>query len=404
MGDQLTDPGRVDDYVDMSFTAAATGRPGPAVLLLPKDVLTEQVPESPAGPPWSSMLGRFPLDRCRPDGAVIRQAAELLAAARQPLVIAGGGIHLSGAAAALSDLQQAASLPVATTTMGKGSVDERHPLSSGVIGSFMGPASPGHHLRGLVASADVILLAGTRTNENGTDAWRLYPPDARYISIDIDGTEVNRTYDAVRLVGDARLALEDLRAELGRHDLSRRAGQASDVIATIAQARAGYAADAQPLLTSEQAPLRPERIMAELDSLLTEDTSWSPTPATRPSGWPATCGPAGPASGSSRRAAWPGSAGDCRWRWERRRPSPTRRSCASPGTAGSAMSGRNWRRQFGNGWPSPSSCSTTPSSASKARRAVQLRRAHIRHRLLPGGPCRHRPGGRRDRPADRLGR
>jgi acetolactate synthase I/II/III large subunit len=269
---QLTDPGRVDDYVDMAFTAAASGRPGPAVLLLPKDVLTEPVPDSPVGPRRFSMLGRFPLDRGRPDGAAVRQAAELLAAARQPLVVAGGGIHLSDAAAALSDLQQAASLPVATTTMGKGAVDERHPLSAGVIGSFMGPASPGHHLRGLVGSADVVLLAGTRTNENGTDAWRLYPPHAKYISIDIDGTEVNRSYDAVRLVGDARLALEDLRAELGRHDLSRRAAQAAGVLATIAQARAGYAADAQPLLTSEQAPLRPERIMAELDSLLTEDT------------------------------------------------------------------------------------------------------------------------------------
>ncbi len=157
--------------------------------------------------------------------------------------------------------------------MGKGAVDERHPLSVGVIGSFMGPTSPGHHVRELVRSADVILLARTRTNENGTDAWRLCPPDApRYMAIDIDGTEVNRNYDAIRLVGHARLALEDLRDELGHLDLSRRAGQAAGLAATIAQARAGYAADAQPLLTSEQSPLRPERVMAELDSLLTEDT------------------------------------------------------------------------------------------------------------------------------------
>lgn len=269
---QLTDPGRVDDYVDMAFTAAASGRPGPAVLLLPKDLLSEPVPDTAAGPRRATGLGRFPLDRCRPDAAAVRQAADLLAAARQPLVVAGGGIHLSGAAATLSDLQQAASLPVATTTMGKGAVDERHPLSVGVIGSFMGPTSPGHYLRDLVRSADVILLAGTRTNENGTDAWRLFPPDARYIAIDIDGTEVNRNYDAVRLVGDARLALADLRAELGRRDLSQRAGSASGVAATIEQARAGYAAQARPLLTSGQSPLRPERVMAELDSLLTEDT------------------------------------------------------------------------------------------------------------------------------------
>ena len=265
---QLTDPARVDDYVDMAITAATTGRPGPAVLLLPKDVLVAEVPAGARR--RSSALGRFPLDRTRPDGASVRAAAELLAAARRPLVVAGGGIHLSDASAALSELQQAARLPVATTTMGKGAVSELHPLSVGVIGSFMGPTSPGYHLRDLVRSADVVLLAGTRTNENGTDAWRLLPEDASYISIDVDGGEVNRNYDAVRLTGDARLALEDLRRELDGLDRSHRLHQDDQLEATIAAARTRYAEDARPLLTSPRSPLRPERIMAELDMLLPE--------------------------------------------------------------------------------------------------------------------------------------
>jgi len=265
---QLTDPARVDDYVDMAITAATTGRPGPAVLLLPKDVLVAEVPAGARR--RSTALGRFPLDRTRPDGASVRAAAELLAAARRPLVVAGGGIHLSDASAALSELQQAARLPVATTTMGKGAVSELHPLSVGVIGSFMGPTSPGYHLRDLVRSADVVLLAGTRTNENGTDAWRLLPEDASYISIDVDGGEVNRNYDAVRLTGDARLALEDLRRELDGLDRSHRLHQDDQLEATIAAARTRYAEDARPLLTSPRSPLRPERIMAELDMLLPE--------------------------------------------------------------------------------------------------------------------------------------
>jgi acetolactate synthase I/II/III large subunit len=269
---QLTDPGRVDDYVDMAITAATTGRPGPAVLLLPKDVLVAPVPETAARAPRGSRLGQFPLDRTRPDGAAVRRAAELLAGAERPLVVAGGGIHLSDASAALSRLQDEASLPVATTTMGKGAVDEQHPLSAGVIGSFMGPTSPGHHLRELVTSADVVLLAGTRTNENGTDAWRLLPAGATFIALDIDGSEINRNYDAVRLAGDARLALEDLRADLGRLDLSDRSGRRASVSAAIARARAAYASEAAPLLTADQSPLRPERVMAELDRLLTDDT------------------------------------------------------------------------------------------------------------------------------------
>jgi acetolactate synthase I/II/III large subunit len=268
---QLTDPARVDDYVDMAFTAATTGRPGPAVLLLPKDVLVAEVPERPARPRRSSSLGHFPLDRSRPDHAAVRAAAELLATARSPLVVAGGGVHISDAAVALSELQQAAALPVATTTMGKGAVDELHPLSVGVIGSFMARTSPAHHLRDLVRSADVVLLVGTRTNENGTDGWRLLPEDATYIAIDIDGSEVNRNYDAVRLAGDARLALQDLRQELAGLDLSLRSGRAAELRATIAAGRARYADDARPLLTSAQSPLRPERIMAELDGLLPDN-------------------------------------------------------------------------------------------------------------------------------------
>ena len=268
---QLSDPARVDDYADLAITAATTGRPGPAVLLLPKDVLIAPVPEAAVRPPRHTELGRFPLDRTRPDGAAVARAADLLAAAQRPLVIAGGGIHLSGATAALAGLQEAAALPVATTTMGKGAVDERHPLSAGVIGSFMGPASPAHHLRDLVTSADVILLAGTRTNENGTDAWRLLPPRATYIAIDVDGTEVNRNYDALRLVGDARLALADLSAELGQRDLSSQAARRPGVAAAIAAGRAGFARDAAPMLTCDQSPVRPERVMAELDGLLGDD-------------------------------------------------------------------------------------------------------------------------------------
>jgi acetolactate synthase-1/2/3 large subunit len=266
---QLTDPARVDDYVDMAFTAATSGRPGPVVLLLPKDVLMAPVPDTRAR--RSAALGRFPLDRTRPSAAAVSEAAQLLATARNPLVIAGGGVHISGASGALSSLRDAASLPVATTTMGKGAVSELHPLSVGVIGSFMGPTAPAHHLRGLVSSADVILLAGTRTNENGTDAWQLLPRDATYISIDIDGGEVNRNYDAVRLPGDALLTLKDLRDSISGMDLTLRSEAAAGLTATIADGRARYVLDAGPLLTSAASPVRPERVMAELDRLLPDD-------------------------------------------------------------------------------------------------------------------------------------
>src|SRR3546814_3611514 len=106
--------------------------------------------------------------------------------------------------------------------MGKGAVDETHPLSVGVVGYFMGNRSRTKHLRPLVADADVILLVGNRTNQNGTDSWSLYPPNARYIHLDVDSQEVGRNYEALRLVGDARLGLKALTEALKARDLGKR--------------------------------------------------------------------------------------------------------------------------------------------------------------------------------------
>ncbi len=123
-------------------------------------------------------------------------------------------MHLSQAADEVVRLQVEHHLPVMTTVMGKGVVDERHPLSLGVAGYNLGPLAPARHLRPIIEEADVVLLIGTRTNQNGTDSWQLYPDGARYIHIDIDGAEVGRNYEALRLVGDARLTLEALNASL----------------------------------------------------------------------------------------------------------------------------------------------------------------------------------------------
>src|SRR5438552_1419257 len=168
---------RVEDYVDAAFTAAGSGRPGPAVLLLPADLLREVAP--PSAHPRQAMLGFWPIDRSRPCDAAISAAAELLAQARQPVIMAGGGALTSGAPQALERLQELAHLPVITTPMGKGAVNETHPLALGVLGPLNGPGSLGRHSRHLLEEADLVLLVGTRTNQNGTDSWRSIPRSAR---------------------------------------------------------------------------------------------------------------------------------------------------------------------------------------------------------------------------------
>lgn len=261
---------RLEDYVDMAFTVAASGRAGPAVLVIPIDLFNEQAVEIPRY--HASSLGHFPLDRSVAAPQAIAEAARLLANARAPLVIAGGGVHLSDASAALAELQERASLPIATTAMGKGSVDETHPLSVGVVGYFMGERGRTRHLSELVTEADVILIIGNRTNQNGTDSWTLYPPDARYIHLDIDGQEVGRNYDALRLVGDARLTLEALGSTLQQQDLAKRHEQRAAVCKRIAAGHERWQADVNNTLDLKASPLRPERLMRDLDSILTPET------------------------------------------------------------------------------------------------------------------------------------
>ncbi len=265
---RVGDASRVDDYIDQAFAMACSGRPGPVVLLLPSDLLVE-----PAVPSVrKANLGHFPLDPTVAPANAIAQVAMILAQADRPIVIAGGGVHLSQGSKALTALMDQAHLPVATTVMGKGGVDERHPLAVGVVGYFMGPSGATRYQRKMITEADVVLLIGNRTNQNGTDSWQLYPKNAQFIHIDIDGTEVGRNYDSMRLVGDARLTIEALTQALKQLDLSKRLAQRALLESNIQAARDHYLKESAAVRLSEQQPIRPERIMHELQQRLTADS------------------------------------------------------------------------------------------------------------------------------------
>lgn len=266
---RLDDASRAEEYVDAAFNAAASGRPGPAVLLIPMDL---QVMDAVSAPPRRANLGHYPLDRVAPSAEAVRQAASLLAKAQNPVIVAGGGVHLSDASAELARLQDAASLPVATTVMGKGSVSEEHPLSIGVVGYIMGEGSATKALRSKIAGSDVVLLVGTRTNQNGTDSYTLFGSNTRFIHIDIDPIEFGRNYEAHRVLGDAKLALAAIADELVKHDLSLRKKQRPSLESEIANARKAHERDVQSVTRSAAAPLRPERIMAEIAAQITADT------------------------------------------------------------------------------------------------------------------------------------
>jgi acetolactate synthase-1/2/3 large subunit len=126
----------VPRVIRSAFTHMTTGCPGAAHIGLPFDVQKDPVDSSDL---WAErVLGRYPARRVGPDPAAIEAAAELLLAARAPLIICGGGVIISGAEGELGTLAEALGAPVATTISGQGSISDAHPLAVGVVGVFVG--------------------------------------------------------------------------------------------------------------------------------------------------------------------------------------------------------------------------------------------------------------------------
>jgi acetolactate synthase-1/2/3 large subunit len=129
----------------------------------------------------------------------------------------------------------------------------------------------------------VILLIGNRTNQNGTDSWKLFPKTARIVHIDIDPNEIGRNYEAVRLVGDAKLTIAALTEALTRRDLGKRRAARAAVEAEIKGGVEDWRRTIAEIGQRDGGPIRPERVMAEIDQrtrttdIVVADASYSST-------------------------------------------------------------------------------------------------------------------------------
>ena len=252
-----------------AFEAMTTGRPGAAHIALPFDVQNGPVERSEI---WADpSLGSFPSRRTGPDPFLVELAAKLLRGAKNPLFVCGGGVVLSGSESELQQLAEKLGAPIATTVSGKGAVDERCAHSVGVVGSNGGTPQT----RAVVDAADVIVFVGCRAGSVTTERWRHPAPGrARIIHIDVDPAVPGRNYKVdVPLVGDARLCLAALNQEL---DGFSREG---DLTLVDAKKREKFAAfDA--LAASNDAPIKPERVVREIDNLLDKDAILVADPGT----------------------------------------------------------------------------------------------------------------------------
>ena len=246
--------------VRRAFSEATGGRPGAVHVGLPYDVQLQPVDESEL---WTEPGGdRAPRWRVAPDPQALERALALLADARAPLILCGGGVVISGAERELAELAQRLNAPVATSISGQGSIGEDHPLALGVVGSNGGtPAT-----RAVVDEADLVLFVGCRAGSVTTERWRHPRPDGRkFIHIDADPGVIGANYRAdAPLVGDACLTLAALVDRLPANPSAKR----WDAADRVARAKREKFELFQAVASSDATPVRPERIIAELQDAL----------------------------------------------------------------------------------------------------------------------------------------
>ena len=264
-------PADLPRVVERAFHLAQSGRPGPVLVDVPMDVFSADLP-----------VGSFrsvpaPLARTTIDPATAEQIVDALASADRPVLYAGGGVLSGRATAELAALAEALEVPVAHTLMGKGCLPDDHPLLLGQTG-FWGTPIANETCR----SADLIVAVGTRLAEANSSSWdprfTFAIPPTRLIHIDADVTEIGRNYATeLGVVADAKAALSALGlAARGRGHRARGA-----LRETIARGRRAFAANWDHHWSSDQYPMRPERILSELrravpeDGFIVTDVGWN---------------------------------------------------------------------------------------------------------------------------------
>ncbi len=210
---QIGKPEEIPEVVKEAFKIAVTGRPGPVHIDVPKDVQEAEVDVEI--PKTVEVEGLNVVKRGHP--MQIKRAAELLAEAERPVILAGGGCVISNATRELIELAELLGAPVATTLMGKGVFPEDHPLALGIAGMH-GTKAANYAL----TECDVLLAVGCRFSDRTTGDPSGFAPEAKIIHVDIDPAEIGKNIPVdVPIVGDAKLVLRDLIKELKRRKYLR---------------------------------------------------------------------------------------------------------------------------------------------------------------------------------------
>jgi acetolactate synthase I/II/III large subunit len=253
-------PDRFPDLLRQAFRTATAGVPRPVHLALAGRIGNQGDSPAEGTTRAEPRYASAPSDRPLAAQASVTAAAELLASARRPVILAGNGVTRSGAARELVALAEQLRAPVVTSLNGLATIAHDHPLYGGVIGEYGADFANKILLR-----ADVVLVAGSSLGSMTTRSWSLIPAGAQIIQIDIDGTEIGRNFPcAVPLAGDAGAVIGQLAAAASTQG-------PTEWVAEAAGIRASWHAEVLPSETADAVPIRAERLFRMIGEEMADD-------------------------------------------------------------------------------------------------------------------------------------
>jgi acetolactate synthase-1/2/3 large subunit len=256
---------RIPELVRRAFAVATSGRPGPVLLDVPEDVAHGVHDFAPEDFFVDEATLKAPARRIRPNRTDIERAAKLIGRAKRPLLLTGGGIHLSEAWDAVTRFAAAHSIPVAHTMSGKGGIACSNPLNVGLFGRYSRIAND------LIAASDCLIVVGCKLGEIATKRFALPPAHIPVIHLDIVAEEIGRCIPTeIALWGDARAGLEDFIDALSDSGAASRAARA-DYVSEVAPRMRAWEDDAAPRLNSRDRPVHMARLCRELNKTLPAD-------------------------------------------------------------------------------------------------------------------------------------
>ena len=275
----VKDVHKIPEVIRRAFRVATTGRPGAVHLALPQEVSSGSFPESKTAIYAENTCCHYPAYRTRGARNILERLADLVTGAQRLVIIAGGGANHSAANDAILSIAEWLAAPVVTTISGQGLLSDDHPLALGVIGD--NGFHP--HAHQAIEESDTLLYIGCKMGSVSTINWTM-PANARartILQIDLDPEMLGNNFsNALSVAGDAKLVAEDLSILLKSRTAQR---EPSVWLKTLNQLRAKFWEHAEKEFTLSDVPLKPQRVIAELNRHLPADAivisdAGTPTP------------------------------------------------------------------------------------------------------------------------------